>query len=86
MPLLPGSADHIISTNISELRNAGHAEPQAIAIAMKQAGKSRKKAMPVAKAAMPRVGPKLPKTRPGLPNVKGLRPTKMVEDDDHDEY
>jgi hypothetical protein len=86
MPLLPGDAEHIISTNIQELRNAGHAEPQAIAMAMKTAGKSRKKGMPVAKAKMPRVGPKLPKTRPGLPNVKGPRGPKMVEDDDHDDY
>ena len=84
MPLIPGNDEHIISTNIKELRNAGHAEPQAIAIAMKTAGKSRK--LPVAKAKLPRPGAKLlPKTRPSLPNVKGPRMPKMMEDDDHDD-
>ena len=41
MPLMKGSSDEIISENIAELRRAGHPEAQAIAIAMKQAGRAR---------------------------------------------
>jgi hypothetical protein len=37
MPLLPGSDHHIISENVRELRNAGHPEDQAIAIALHKA-------------------------------------------------
>lgn len=40
MPLKSGSSKEIISENISELRKAGHPEEQAVAIAMKKAGKS----------------------------------------------
>jgi hypothetical protein len=34
MPLIPGNHPSVISQNIRELRNAGHPENQAIAIAM----------------------------------------------------
>lgn len=44
MPLLKGSTPDIVSANVKELRNAGHAENQAIAIAMKTANKGKKKA------------------------------------------
>lgn len=43
MPLMKGSSQDIISGNISELRRAGHPESQAVAIAYKEAGKSKKK-------------------------------------------
>lgn len=41
MPLLSGSDKGIVSENIKELRKAGHPETQAIAIAMRKAGKAR---------------------------------------------
>jgi hypothetical protein len=41
MPLESGSSQKVIGSNIAELRHAGHPEKQAIAIAMKKAGKSR---------------------------------------------
>jgi hypothetical protein len=40
IPLEKGSSKKVISENISELVHAGHPQQQAIAIAMKQAGKS----------------------------------------------
>jgi len=43
MPLKRGSSKAIISANIRELIHSGHSQKQAIAIAMKTAGKSRKK-------------------------------------------
>ena len=43
MPLLKGKSQKTISRNISELMHAGHPKNQSIAIAMKMAGKSRKK-------------------------------------------
>jgi hypothetical protein len=43
MPLKKGKSSKIISDNIRELIEAGHPQKQAIAIAMKTAGKSRKK-------------------------------------------
>jgi hypothetical protein len=43
MPLMKGKSKKIISKNISELRNSGRKEKQAVAIAMSEAGKSRKK-------------------------------------------
>lgn len=42
-PLQKGKSKKVISQNISELRHAGHKQSQSIAIAMKMAGKSRKK-------------------------------------------
>lgn len=41
MPLKPGSSDKSISENIKELMKAGHPKEQAIAIALKKAGKSK---------------------------------------------
>lgn len=42
-PLKKGKGSKVISGNISELRHSGHPQRQAIAIAMKIAGKSRKR-------------------------------------------
>ena len=42
MPLKSGSSKATVSANISELRHSGHKQSQAIAIAMKEAGKSKK--------------------------------------------
>ncbi len=43
MPLLPGSSRESMSSNISELRKSGRPEAQAVAIAMRVAGKARKR-------------------------------------------
>lgn len=43
MPLVKGKSQKVISSNISELRHSGRPEKQAIAIAMSEAGKIRKK-------------------------------------------
>lgn len=43
MPLLTGKSDKVVSRNISELRHSGRKQSQAIAIAMKMAGKARRK-------------------------------------------
>ena len=48
MPLEKGSSEETISRNISELRSSGHPEKQSIAIAMKEAGKSKKDSLPAA--------------------------------------
>ena len=45
MPLKKGSSQKTISSNISELRHSGRPERQSIAIAMSEAGKSKKKPM-----------------------------------------
>ena len=42
MPLLRGHSDDIVSANISELVHSGYPEKQAVAIAMKKAGRARK--------------------------------------------
>lgn len=49
MPLLKGSGPEVRSANIRELRNAGHPEDQAIAIAYKVAGEHKSKAKKPAK-------------------------------------
>lgn len=41
-PLQKGSSQKVISANISELRHSDYPQKQAIAIAMSEAGKSRK--------------------------------------------
>jgi 8-oxo-dGTP pyrophosphatase MutT (NUDIX family) len=41
MPLEKGSSNEVVGHNIAELRAAGHPEDQSIAIAMKEAGKSK---------------------------------------------
>jgi hypothetical protein len=43
MPLKKGSSQATISENIRELRHSGRPQDQAIAIAMRTAGKARKK-------------------------------------------
>lgn len=43
MPLKKGKSKSVISENIREMMHAGHPQKQAIAAAMRQAGKSRKK-------------------------------------------
>jgi hypothetical protein len=43
MPLKKGSSNKTISSNISELRHSGKKESQSIAIAMSEAGKTKKK-------------------------------------------
>lgn len=42
MPLREGSSDEVISANIAELIRAGHPRDQAVAIAYRKAGRSRK--------------------------------------------
>jgi len=41
MPLLPGSDNKIVGKNIAELRSAGHKPKQAIAIALREAGRAK---------------------------------------------
>jgi hypothetical protein len=42
MPLKKGKSQKVISANIAELRRSGRPRAQAVAIAMEQAGKSRR--------------------------------------------
>ncbi|HUT64424.1 MAG TPA: hypothetical protein VMZ04_10770 [Anaerolineae bacterium] len=43
MPLAKGKSKKAISRNVSELMHSGRPQKQAVAIAMSEAGKSRKK-------------------------------------------
>jgi hypothetical protein len=43
MPLKKGKSKAVVSENISELRSTGRPQAQAIAIALKEAGKSKPK-------------------------------------------
>lgn len=43
MPLKKGKSNKTVSSNISELRHSGYPEKQSIAIAMSEAGRSKKK-------------------------------------------
>jgi len=42
MPIRKGRSAKVVSENIKELMHAGHPQNQAVAIALKSAGKSRK--------------------------------------------
>ena len=42
MPLKKGKSDKVISANIRELRHSGYKQDQAIAIAMSEAGRSKR--------------------------------------------
>ena len=42
MPLLPGSSKSVISQNIKEMMQSGHKQDQAVAAALRKAGKSNK--------------------------------------------
>jgi hypothetical protein len=63
MPMLPGKSQSVISENIREMRNAGHPEDQAVAAAMRNAGKPKKmkgmKKTKMKKMSMPKM-PKMP--------------------------
>lgn len=43
MPLKSGKSKKVISENIKELMNTGRKQEQAVAIALKKAGKSKKR-------------------------------------------
>jgi len=43
MPLKSGKSKKVISQNIREMMHAGHPQKQAIAAAMRKAGKTRKR-------------------------------------------
>lgn len=42
MPLKKGKSEKAVSQNISELRGAGYPQKQSVAIAMSEAGKTKK--------------------------------------------
>lgn len=75
MPLMKGSSKDTISSNIAEMRKAGHPEDQAIAAAYRMAGKGRSKpkADPPAKPAKVKtIGPSKPGQKPMHFKVGGL--------------
>jgi len=41
MPLKPGKSNSVVSSNIEEMMKAGHPQKQAVAAAMKKAGKAK---------------------------------------------
>lgn len=66
MPLLHGSSQSVIGQNIREMRQAGHPEAQAVAAALHNADKSKKKGDPPKHK-------KQPKTRTIEPKEKGQK-------------
>jgi hypothetical protein len=56
MPLKPGSSREVIGANIATEMNAGLPQKQAVAIAMRKAGKARKPPKPL-KVKHPKVKP-----------------------------
>lgn len=50
MPLKKGKSDKVVGENISELVHSGRPQKQAIAIAMSEAGRSKKKSSEAKKA------------------------------------
>lgn len=48
MPLKKGSSKKVVSANIRELMGTGRPQKQAVAIAMRSAGKAKPKAKPAA--------------------------------------
>jgi len=52
MPLQKGSSDTTVSHNIEKLVHEGRPQKQAIAIAMSEAGRSKKKKRTLSQAAM----------------------------------
>jgi hypothetical protein len=45
MPLKPGKSKAVVSANVSELVKSGRKQPQAVAIALKTAGKPKKRSL-----------------------------------------
>jgi len=43
MPLKPGSSDKVVGDNIKKLQSEGYKHKQAVAIALSEAGKSKRK-------------------------------------------
>lgn len=42
MPLKPGTSDTVVSMNIAEMMKSGHPQKQAVAAALRNAGRSNK--------------------------------------------
>ena len=71
MPLVKGKSKKVISSNISELRHSGRPEKQAIAIAMSEAGKSRKSTKGESKMKEKKMDKKMPKKKDSMKMPKG---------------
>lgn len=71
MPLLGGKSDSVVSQNIAELIRSGHPRDQAVAIAMDQAGRSRRKK----KRKRPSAGVRKGSVVIALPSLLKAKPT-----------